>query len=75
MASGRSGKAYRQLPDIREGLPLHPDNLEGLLTTPGYPGGPPDHYRTIEIAFQPFPDIRNASIPISVIWEGLSITP
>ena len=79
---GTSKRVSRPFPDLRAGLRKV---REGLLTTPGYsgrppftprqPGGSPDHYHTFKIAFQPLPDIRNASIPILVILEGLLTTP
>ena len=44
-------------------LPL-PDIQEGISTTTGQPGGPPDHSRTSEWEFRPHPDS----------WEGLPTT-
>ena len=72
----------------RDSLPL-PDIREGLLTTPRHPGGPPDYSQTFErasrtsrMAFpmlpdirEGLPDIRQASLPLSDIWEGLLTTP
>ena len=48
MTHGPMTKASRPIPHIRE----------GLQTTPGPPGGPPDHTRNSGRASLPLPDLR-----------------
>ena len=62
--SRTSWRFCRTLADIREGLRQLPDFREGLLTTPGHPGGSPDHYRMSRSGLEVHPDVR-------VFMEGL----
>ena len=65
-----SGKDFRPLQNIREGLP---DIEEGFPTNPGHLGGPPDNSRTSGRATRPLSDIQDG-FPTTPRYPGETTT-